>query len=391
VSEQQRERGHLVSFLLFYLRSGFLLAVVGLPVVRTLRGIDEINPLVAAAIMGVLTLGFAVLSYRRRLKADAYVPPDFTPIATAVRQLPSSASTPPGALDRRRGLAVVWWSLMILSGAAIAWSAVAFVSETIPIDGPWTLAYSIATFVSVFVWLPAAVLFVWTRPVLARNPRLAADRPRALILTVFFGFTDVIAAGIVLRRVCELRQPWWRARVRTLSTLVVDASGIEVWRGGPRPRLQYRVPWDRVGSVLPAFVDVDTGSSDSLQLGINVGFRVREAGETGWLDLSFLATRSSLWASFPYRSRTVIEGVAAAIESQRPDTADLFRGLTVDELRQAFDEFTSAGDQAGLDEVLDALGTWRERRGGSLPAGSEWLAERLDKAAAPITATPLRD
>lgn len=368
------------TFLGFYLRGWFWLAIPGVPLLLALRnGEAPWEAILFGCLLGAaVSLISAAVLYRRVRRAVAYRPPATHAVVDS-GPLPRTVVTTSDLLERRRGLAIAWWVIVLVSGAAIAWGFVALSSGELAAMGASETVLAVVLGVVAVVWLLVAIAGLWSVGPLVRNARLAAERPDALVLTAYFGF-DGISAGQTLRAARDLASSWWSARVGMLTTLVVDREGIEFWvsRGEPR----YRIPWADLGTIEPSFVDVDTGGGSSPSLGLVVSLRVREGGESvGWLDLEFLVGRSDAWISFPIRDRGVIESVAAAVAARRPDASDVYRGFSLGEMEQILDALAEDGDHDGVEELLGGLQEWLAARGGRAPRGGEWLPERLARRA----------
>ncbi|MFC4139466.1 MULTISPECIES: hypothetical protein [unclassified Microbacterium] len=359
----------------FYIRSPYVLALPALVVFGLFRGLTWETLVLLAGVLLVVTLPMAAFAMRRKALADEYVPPH----AGALGALPASAVFTADRRERRRGLAIVWWGGILASGIAVCWG----VAELIEGGGTFVTGSfggaDLLFVVGVVLWVLLVAHFIWTRPALSRGERLAEQYPNALVTTFFMGTTDTISAGMTLREACRASASWWRARVSTHSTVVVDDEGIAFWRGWARLRRQYLLPWAAVGGITPAFVDVDGTGGDGVGLGIELEVRLLEDGRTeGWDALSFRPTRSTLWATYPYRRRDAVEAFAAAIEARRPRAADLFRGTTLAETQELLEEYENAGETDAAAALLDDLRAWRDQRGGALPEGADWLRERLE-------------
>ncbi|NYE20924.1 hypothetical protein [Microbacterium immunditiarum] len=376
-ADPSRRRGVIRQFLAYYVRAGFAWAVPAAVLVGFLRFDGDVRMIVGGtALVTIVTAVAALVAFRRRMAAAEYVPPRNGRASTSA--LPPAAVTTPDDLERRRGRSLMGWAVLIGAGVVLSATVWWLVVNAERADPAVAVAVLIAAGAGGIAWLVFANQFVWTRPLLARNARLAAEHPQALVLSAYFGFFDTISAGLVLRDVCGAECGRWRARVPMLSTLVVDHAGIAVWRGGRRPHAQYTVPWSSIGEVTSDYVEVDTGAGDSLRLGIHIDLRLREGDELlGWLGISFLPTRSSLRAPYPFRDRAVIEAVAHAIDERRPGREDLFRGMTMDEVRAALDDPEEFDDDEHREAFLDEVRAWVASREGTVPRGAEWLAMLL--------------
>lgn len=363
-------------FIRFYLRGWFWLAVVGVPVLLWIEGDAGLGGILLGAALGAAaSLISAVVFYRRGRQAERYVSPQAS-LAPREAVLPSSVVTAPESLDRRRGMGIVWWSLVVGSAVALIAGFWAAIEGHLGDSGAAEVWTAVLAGLSI-LWLLVAIMFVWSWPALLRNARLVSEHPGALVIVGFFGF-DGVSAGLTMREISGEMLPWWRARLRMLTTLVVDDGGIGFWSGGGRPRRQYQVAWSEVSEVASRFVEVDSGGGSSTNLGIDIGLRLREDGRrVGTMWLSFLVGRSDTWISFPHRSRAIVESVAAAIEARRPGSIDHFRGETIEEVREALAELAEEGEHELIETVMDELEEWLARRGGVPPRGGEWLPERL--------------
>ncbi|GLI28176.1 hypothetical protein ARHIZOSPH14_24180 [Agromyces rhizosphaerae] len=308
----------MVRFLRFWVRQLFwvpvLVASLLAPVLVFAYGVEPVQVVLLAVGFLVVTLVLAAVPYRRNRAAGRYS----GPTAQVAGELPASAVTPPDRLERRRGLGIVWWTLLLGSGAAIAWWIVAlagaggFVTDDV-------LPYDVVALVAALAWAAIAVLFAWLRPVAVRNARLAARHPDALVLTAYQGYTNTLATGTTLAEVTGDRPSNWWSSLPMVFTLVVDAEGIGFWRGILRPRRQYQVPWELVARIDPAYVNAGDPAAGP-KLGVELTLRERIDEEFDALRyLGFRPARANLWVGSPYRSREVVESVAAAIQARHPE------------------------------------------------------------------------
>ena len=370
--ESDVEPMRLGGFLKFYVRGAYVIPLLVAPLAGLLYGVEPFTLAMMAAGFLVVTLALAAVPYRRHHAARRYE----APTMQVARGLPASALTPPDRLERMRGLGIVWWTLVLGSGAVIAWAFVGvleaggFVTDAL-------LPYDAVLIVAALVWVIVAALFVWLRPVVARNARLAAQHPDALVLTAYQGFSDTLATGMVLSRVTGSERPWWRQGVPMVYTLLVDAEGIGFWRGVFRPRRQYQVPWELIARSAPAFVTIGDHSTGP-QLGVELTFRALDEDEfVGLRFVEFRPARANIWVGTPFGSREVVEAVAAAIDARHPDGDQRYRGYTVDELRGVIEELEADGEHDLVAETLADVREWVAARGGTVPPGGEWLLERL--------------
>ncbi|WP_353807185.1 hypothetical protein [Agromyces sp. SYSU T00194] len=361
-------------FLRFYLRGGYVIPVLISPFAGLFTEAEPVGIALIGAGVLVVTLGLALASYRRHHAARHYE----APTLQAAGELPASALTPPDRLERRRGLAIVWWALVLGSGAAVVWGFAVLIGAGGFSVSSTLLPYELLAVVIAVGWFMVAAQFVWMRPVLARNARLAARHPDALVLTGYQGSSDGISSGGVLDQVTDAGRAWWRVGLPRIFTLLVDADGIGFWRGGLRPRRQYHVPWRLVARCAPSFVTTGDSRSTGPRPGVELSLREYDGDEFLGLHLvEFRPARANLWVGNPYGSREVVEAVAAAIDARHPEGDRRFRGYTVDELRKVIAELESGGEDEMVAETLAEARAWIAARGGAVPPGGDWLLERL--------------
>lgn len=367
-----REPSGLSVFLRFYFRSGYPFMVPAVVVYGLLRGTSVVAMVWLGVACLVLSVILALFALRRARRVDSYVPP----VRATRAALPSSAVIASDSRERRRGSSVVWWTLVATSTAGVAWGLTRALGIGV-VDDEFGVEDLLIVVGSV-LWIPWIMTFFWTRPALTRGRLLAERNPDARVVTLFLGVSNGAASGTTLRTVCKVHENWWRSRLPMHTTVVVDRAGIGFWRGWARPRIQYFVPWELIGSIVPEHVDVTEPSIGDPGLGISMDLRLVDDGvHVGWLDLEFRPTRSTFWMSFPYRRESIVEAVAAMIDEQCPGRERLFRGLSLREWKDAVEDAEAEGDVEGVNDMLAELREWLHSRGGALPADGDWLRERL--------------
>lgn len=363
-------------FLRYYFRHGYPLVVPGVVVYSLLRGSSAVEAIWFGAAGLVLSIILALFGLRRKRRIESYA----RPRRATTAGLPPSAVVEPDTRERRRGTFIVWWALVLVGTAGSGWGLTQAFGSGVD-DEDFGLAHVLILVVAM-LWTVWMLHFLWTRPALIRSALLAERNPDARVMTFLVGTFNGIGCGLSLRRVCHVRVNWWRARLPMHTTAVVDSTGIELWRGWIRPRMQYFVPWEVVGRVDTQFVEVTGSSVGDPGLGISMDLRVVDDGRfAGWAALEFRPTRSTIWMTYPYRKTSIVEAFAEAIDELRPGRDRLVRGLTLAEWKDAVEGAEAEGDVESVKAILAEVRDWRDSRGGYLPGDGGWLRERLGEPA----------